>query len=220
VTVRILVVDNFDSFVHNLVQYLAELGAFCELRRNDDPALTGPDALAGVHGVLISPGPGGPADAGASVAMVRACAAARMPLLGVCLGHQAVAAAYGGMVGAGPPLLHGTTSAVHHGGVGVLAGLPSPFAAARYNSLSVGESSLPPALQVTARTAEGEVMALRHHALPIEGVQFHPEAVLSEHGHRLLANWLSACGAPVDHARAATLDSRYAAVRSAANFSD
>ena len=217
-TPRVLVVDNFDSFVHNLVQYLAELGASCEVRRNDDPALTGPAPLAGVVGVLVSPGPGTAQAAGASIPLVRACAASNTPVLGVCLGHQAIAVAYGGVVARGPDLLHGSTSDVHHRGDGVLAGLPSPFAATRYNSLSVTESSLPPELMVTARTAGGEVMALRHRDAPLEGVQFHPEAVLSEHGHRLLANWLVSCGVPVDPALAAELDQRYAAVRSAANF--
>jgi para-aminobenzoate synthetase component II len=216
VTVRILVVDNFDSFVHNLVHYLAELGADCQVRCNDDPAL--PDLGTGFDGVLVSPGPGGPHEAGASIEVVRACATAGTPLLGVCLGHQAIAAAYGGTIAPGPPLLHGTTSPVEHGGEGVLAGLPSPFAAARYNSLTV--SRLPADLAVTARTPTGEVMALRHRELPIEGVQFHPEAVLSEYGHQLLATWLSRCGARIDPAHAAALDERYAAVRSAAGFRD
>jgi para-aminobenzoate synthetase component II len=208
---RILVVDNFDSFVHNLVHYLAELEAECEVRRNDERV-----PLGAYDGVLISPGPGAPEQAGASMAVVRECADRELPLLGVCLGHQAIAAEFGGTVGRGPQLLHGSTSEVHHRGEGILAGLPSPFAATRYHSLAV--TGIPPELLVTARTAEGEVMGLRHSSLPIEGVQFHPEAVLTEHGHRLLANWLACCGAPVDHQRAVQLDARYAAVRSAAGF--
>jgi para-aminobenzoate synthetase component 2 len=166
--------------------------------------------------VLISPGPGTPEQAGVSMATVRECAHRQLPLLGVCLGHQAIAAEFGGSVGRGPQLLHGSTSRVHHRGDGVLAGLPSPFAATRYHSLSV--TRVPAELEVTARTGDGEVMALRHRGLPIEGVQFHPEAVLTEHGHQLLANWLTRCGAPANHRRAVQLDAKYAAVRSAAGF--
>ncbi len=213
---RILVIDNYDSFVYNLIHYLAALGARCTVRRSDAPDLAGPAALAGVDGVLVSPGPGTPQRAGASMAVVRACADRRLPLLGVCLGHQAIGAAYGGVVTRALALLHGSTSQVYHQGVGVLAGLPSPFAAARYHSLAVAEGTLPPAVEVTARTADGEVMALRHHDLPIEGVQFHPEAVLTEHGHLLLANWLAACGDPTARARAPALDAPYAALRATA----
>jgi para-aminobenzoate synthetase component II len=213
---RILLVDNFDSFVHNLAEYLAELGAACDVRRNDDPTiLTG---CATAAGVLISPGPGAPTEAGASLAVVRACAELGTPLLGVCLGHQAIAVAFGATVGRGPDLLHGSTSPIHHSGAGVLAGLPSPFAATRYHSLTVTESTLPPALLITARTDTGEIMALRHADLPIEGVQFHPEAILSEHGHQLLANWLTHCAIQVDHARAAHLDHNQAAIRTTAGF--
>jgi para-aminobenzoate synthetase component 2 len=210
---RILVIDNYDSFVYNLVHYLAELGARCEVRRSDARDAAEP---AGFAGVLVSPGPGTPQQAGASIEMIRASARRRLPVLGVCLGHQAIAVAYGGAVQRAPALLHGSTCAVHHGGAGVLAGLPSPFAAARYHSLAVVESTLPPQLQVTARTAGGEVMALRHRTLPLEGVQFHPEAVLSEHGHLLLANWLASCGDPSARDRAAALDAPYAALRAAA----
>jgi para-aminobenzoate synthetase component 2 len=209
----IAVVDNYDSFVHNICHYLAELGAHCVVRRNDAPDVADLDGLAGV---LVSPGPGTPQRAGASMAVVRACAERRLPLLGVCLGHQAIAAAYGATVSRGPALLHGSTSAVHHRGVGVLAGLPSPFAATRYHSLAVAEPTLPPEIEVTGRTADGEVMALRHRALPIEGVQFHPEAVLTEHGHLLLANWLATCGDESARGRATALDAPYAALRSAA----
>jgi para-aminobenzoate synthetase component 2 len=215
VSPRILVVDNFDSFVHNLVHYLSELGADCELRRNDDPRpLAETDAAA----VLISPGPGRPEQAGASVAIVRECASRGVPLLGVCLGHQAVAVAFGGTIGPGPRLLHGSTSDVHHKGEGILAGLPTPFAAARYHSLTV--TSVPPELAVTARSEDGEVLALRHRALPIEGVQFHPEAVLTEHGHQLLANWLTRCGVPGTAEYAAQLDAKHAATRATAGFQD
>jgi para-aminobenzoate synthetase component 2 len=189
---RVLVVDNYDSFVFNLVQYLAQLGAEVEVRRNDE---TGPDdpLLDDVDGVLLSPGPGRPEDAGCCVELVRA-AAGRLPLLGVCLGHQAIAAAYGGTIEAAPELLHGKTSLVEHAGAGVLAGLPDPFTATRYHSLVVRGADLPEQLEVTARTTGGVVMGLRHRELAMQGVQFHPESVLSEGGHRLLANWLAECG--------------------------
>jgi para-aminobenzoate synthetase component 2 len=189
---RILVVDNYDSFVFNLVQYLAQLGADVEVRRNDE---TGPGdpLLDDVDGVLLSPGPGRPEDAGCCVELVRAVAD-RLPLLGVCLGHQAIAAAYGGVIEAAPELLHGKTSLVEHDGAGVLAGLPDPFTATRYHSLVVRRADLPAQLEVTAHTAGGVVMGLRHRELPMQGVQFHPESVLSEGGHRLLANWLAECG--------------------------
>jgi para-aminobenzoate synthetase component II len=189
---RVLVVDNYDSFVFNLVQYLAQLGAEVEVRRNDE---TGPGdpLLDDVDGVLLSPGPGRPEDAGCCVELVHAVEA-RMPLLGVCLGHQAIAAAYGGIIEAAPELLHGKTSLVEHAGAGVLSGLPDPFTATRYHSLVVRRDGLPAQLEVTARTAGGVVMGLRHRELPIQGVQFHPESVLSEGGHRLLANWLADCG--------------------------
>jgi para-aminobenzoate synthetase component 2 len=189
---RVLVVDNYDSFVFNLVQYLAQLGADVEVRRNDE---TGPGdpLLDDVDGVLLSPGPGRPEDAGCCVELVRALEG-RLPMLGVCLGHQAIAAAYGGVIEAAPELLHGKTSLVEHAGAGVLAGLPEPFTATRYHSLVVRGGDLPPQLEVTARTAGGVVMGLRHRELPMQGVQFHPESVLSEGGHRLLANWLADCG--------------------------
>ena len=194
---RILVVDNYDSFVYNLVQYLAQLGADVTVRRNDAVA---PDELSslGVDGVLISPGPGTPTDAGVSMAMVTACAARELPLFGVCLGHQAIGAVYGGVVDRAPELLHGKTSNVLHDGSGVLAGLPSPFTATRYHSLAVREETLPDEIEVTGRTASGVVMAIRHRDLPIEGVQFHPESVLTQGGHRMLANWLERCDGVVD----------------------
>jgi para-aminobenzoate synthetase component II len=195
---RILVVDNYDSFVFNLVQYLAQLGADCTVLRNDE---VGPDEAVGYDGVLLSPGPGTPERAGACIDIVRGCAGT-VPVLGVCLGHQAIAAAYGAVVEQAPELLHGKTSAVLHEGAGVLAGLPSPFTATRYHSLAVRPDSLPPELEVTGRTEGGVVMALRHRDLALEGVQFHPESVLTEGGHRLLASWLVACGDPAAAARA------------------
>jgi para-aminobenzoate synthetase component II len=189
---RILVVDNYDSFVFNLVHYLAQLGAEVSVRRNDELTATEPLDL-GVDGVLLSPGPGRPEDAGVCVELVREVGA-QLPVLGVCLGHQAIVTAFGGTVERAPELLHGKTSEVHHGGAGVLAGLADPFTATRYHSLAAVEESLPPELEVTARTAGGVVMALRHRDLPVEGVQFHPESVLTEGGHLLLANWLTGCG--------------------------
>jgi para-aminobenzoate synthetase component 2 len=194
---RILVVDNYDSFVFNLVQYLGQLGAECVVRRNDEvtvaQALDGDLPGGPVDGVLLSPGPGAPEDAGVCVDMVTGLAG-RLPLFGVCLGHQAIAVAYGATVGRAPELLHGKTSEVHHDGSGVLAGLPSPFTATRYHSLAVAEDTMPDELQVTGHTPSGVIMALRHRSLPIEGVQFHPESVLTQAGHRMLANWLAACG--------------------------
>lgn len=190
---RVLVIDNYDSFVYNLVQYLAQLGADTTVRRNDEVDL---DELGDVDGVLVSPGPGTPERAGVSVEAIRRCADRELPLLGVCLGHQAIGAAWGGVVERAPELLHGKTSLVHHEGAGVLAGLPDPFVATRYHSLSIRPDTLPSELEVTGRTDSGVIMAVRHRALPIEGVQFHPESVLTEHGHRLLANWMAAAGHP------------------------
>jgi para-aminobenzoate synthetase component 2 len=189
--VRILVVDNYDSFVFNLVQYLAQLGADVVVRRNDEVSVADAEQL-GVGGILLSPGPGRPEDAGVCVELVRAFAG-RTPLLGVCLGHQAIAVAYGGTVQRAPELLHGKTSLVHHTGEGVLRGLPDPFTATRYHSLAV-DSALPDELKVTATTDSGVVMAMRHAVDRVEGVQFHPESVLTEGGHLLLANWLADCG--------------------------
>jgi para-aminobenzoate synthetase component 2 len=188
---RVLVIDNYDSFVYNLVQYLAQLGAEPTVRRNDEVDL---DELDDVDGVLLSPGPGTPERAGVSIDAVRACADRGLPLLGVCLGHQAIGVAYGGVVKRAPELLHGKTSLVHHGGAGVLAGLPDPFVATRYHSLSIRPDTVPAALEVTGRTEGGVIMAVRHRELPIEGVQFHPESVLTEGGHRLLATWMATTG--------------------------
>ena len=189
---RILVVDNYDSFVFNLVQYLAQLGAEVDVRRNDEVTT---DEAGAYDGVLLSPGPGTPEDAGVCIDMVRACAGT-VPVFGVCLGHQAIAVAYGATVDRAPELLHGKTSGVLHDGVGVLAGLPSPFTATRYHSLAVVPSTLPAELAVTGVTESGVVMAVRHRELLVEGVQFHTESVLTEGGHRMLANWLTDCGDP------------------------
>ncbi|MEV6548941.1 aminodeoxychorismate/anthranilate synthase component II [Streptomyces sp. NPDC051597] len=189
---RVLVVDNYDSFVFNLVQYLYQLGAECEVVRNDEVSLE--HAQDGFDGVLLSPGPGTPEQAGVCVDMVRHCAETGVPVFGVCLGMQSMMVAYGGVVDRAPELLHGKTSPVLHEGVGVFKGLPSPFTATRYHSLAAEPSTLPAELEVTARTADGIVMGLRHRDLPVEGVQFHPESVLTEHGHLMLANWLVRCG--------------------------
>ncbi|MEW1865787.1 aminodeoxychorismate/anthranilate synthase component II [Streptomyces sp. NBC_00669] len=191
---RILVVDNYDSFVFNLVQYLYQLGAECEVLRNDEVELAHADE--GFDGVLLSPGPGTPEEAGVCVDMVRHCAETGVPVFGVCLGVQSMAVAYGGVVGRAPELLHGKTSAVVHEGSGVFAGLPSPFTATRYHSLAVERDTLPDELRVTAWTEDGIIMGLRHREAAVEGVQFHPESVLTEWGHRMLANWLAECGEP------------------------
>ncbi|HEY8721534.1 aminodeoxychorismate/anthranilate synthase component II [Pengzhenrongella sp.] len=192
---RILVIDNYDSFVYTIVGYLAQLGAETVVVRNDAvPPLA---ERAGYDGVLISPGPGAPADAGASMQVIRDCAASGTPMLGVCLGHQALGEVYGGTVAHAPELMHGKTSRIEHYGAGVLAGLPVPFTATRYHSLTVLSGTVSDELEVTAHvsTANGPViMGLQHKTLPLHGVQFHPESVLTEGGHRLLANWLAICG--------------------------
>jgi len=207
---RILVIDNYDSFVYNLVHYLAQLGAEPTVRRNDEMA---PTDLDGFDGVLTSPGPSTPESAGVSVPVVAECARRRLPLFGVCLGHQAIAVAFGATVTRAGELLHGKTSEVFHDGSGVLAGLPSPFIATRYHSLAVVEQTLPAELEVTAWTASGVVMAMRHTSLPIEGVQFHPESVLTESGHVMLANWLAGCGDPGARAKAPALAAEMDALR-------
>ena len=188
---RILVIDNYDSFVFNLVQYLAQLGAECTVVRNDEVRA---DKAARYDGVLISPGPGTPDKAGVSIAMIKYCAENSIPLFGVCLGHQAIGEAFGATVSRAPELLHGKTSEVIHNATGVLTNLPSPFTATRYHSLAVERDTVPDVLEITGSTESGVVMSLRHKILPIEGVQFHPESVLTEHGHQMLANWLVTCG--------------------------
>ncbi len=203
---RILVVDNHDSFVHTLCGYVRELGAACDLVESD--ALPGADAahaLRGYDGVVVSPGPGAPADAGASIAVVHAAAACGMPLLGVCLGHQAIGEAFGARVTHAPEPMHGMTSAVHHDGHALFAGLPTPFRATRYHSLAIAPESLPPELAVTARTDTGVVMAVAHTRLPVWGVQFHPESVLTEGGYRMVGNWLERTGVAGAAARGALL---------------
>ena len=188
---RILVIDNYDSFVFNLVQYLGQLGAKCDVVRNDAVDINAADKY---DGVLISPGPGTPEAAGISMEMIKYCGEKKIPLFGVCLGHQAIAAVYGAKVSRAPELLHGKTSQVHHQQSGVFQDLPSPFTATRYHSLAVERDSVPNDLEITGATESGVVMGLRHKDLPIEGVQFHPESVLTEHGHEMLANWLVKCG--------------------------
>ena len=212
-SVRILVIDNYDSFVYNLVQYLAQLGAECVVRRND---AVHPSDIAAADGVLISPGPGTPERAGASMDIVRDCAEQGRALLGVCLGHQAIGAVWGATVARAPELLHGKTSEVHHNGAAVLAGLPQPFIATRYHSLTVLPETIPEELEVTGRTASGIVMAMRHRELPVHGVQFHPESVLTDGGHRLLANWLRIAGAEVDGSRVLELETGMRKLASAA----
>ncbi|MFY1635275.1 aminodeoxychorismate/anthranilate synthase component II [Solwaraspora sp. WMMB335] len=200
---RVLVIDNYDSFVFNLVQYLGQLGAECEVRRNDEITVDEVGRLGSV-GVLLSPGPGTPQRAGICLDVIDRYAG-KLPIFGVCLGHQAIGAAFGGVVERAPELLHGKTSLVHHAGAGVLAGLPDPFTATRYHSLAVRAETLPDEIEVTGRTPSGVVMAMRHRSLPVEGVQFHPESVLTEGGHLMLANWLAVCGLPTARERAPQL---------------
>jgi para-aminobenzoate synthetase component 2 len=188
---KILVVDNYDSFVFNLVQYLQQLGAECTVVRND--AIAAAEASK-YDGVLISPGPGTPEKAGISVEIIKYCAQNSIPLFGVCLGHQAIGVAFGATVSRAPELLHGKTSLVYHQQEGVLADIPSPFTATRYHSLCVEKVSVPNTLRITGTTDSGLVMSMEHTTLPIQGVQFHPESVLTEHGHQMLANWLVMCG--------------------------
>ena len=188
---KILVIDNYDSFVFNLVQYLGQLGAECTVVRNDAIEV---EEANNYSGVLISPGPGIPEKAGVSIAMIRYCADNQIPLFGVCLGHQAIGVAFGATVSRAPELLHGKTSLVYHSGQGVLTGLPSPFTATRYHSLCVERETVGTDLEITSATDSGIIMSMRHRSLPIEGVQFHPESVLTQHGHAMLANWLNQCG--------------------------
>ena len=188
---KILVVDNYDSFVFNLVQYLQQLGAEVVVKRNDEVIA---ESINGFDGVLLSPGPGIPEDAGACIEIVNAAIEKHKPLLGVCLGHQAIGAALGGKVSRAPELLHGKTSQVQHKNEGVFRDLKSPFTATRYHSLAIETESVPSELAVTATTEDGIIMGVKHKFAPIEGVQFHPESVLTEGGHQLLANWLTEVG--------------------------
>ena len=187
---RILVIDNYDSFVYNIVQYLAQLGAKVDVKRNDEVTVA---EASGYDGILLSPGPGTPGDAGVCIDIVKELGGVK-PIFGVCLGHQAIAEAFGATVSQAPELLHGKTSAVFHHNQGVLAPLDSPFTATRYHSLAVERDTVPPELEVTSETESGVVMSLKHRTLDIEGVQFHPESVLTEGGHKMLAEWLVRCG--------------------------
>ena len=187
-----LLIDNYDSFTYNLFHFLGELGATVEVRRND--ALTVAEALAlNPQGIVISPGPCDPDRAGICLDLI-AAAAGKLPLLGVCLGHQSIGQAFGGKVVRAPVCMHGKLSQVHHQGAGIFAGLPSPFSATRYHSLTVAREGFPEALEITAETEDGVIMGLRHRELPIQGVQFHPESIASEHGHALLENFLRLAG--------------------------
>ena len=212
---RILVIDNYDSFVYNLVQYLGQLGVEAVVWRNDDEQLADLEKVVDeFDGILLSPGPGTPDRAGATEPIITVAAKAGKPLLGVCLGHQAIGEVFGGTVTRAPELLHGKTSLVQHDGTGVLAGLPQPFVATRYHSLTVAPESIPDSLVVTGETETGIVMAMRHRELPIHSVQFHPESVLTEGGHRMLANWLRICGFDVPEATIVELERQAAAALS------
>ncbi|HVB05727.1 MAG TPA: aminodeoxychorismate/anthranilate synthase component II [Acidimicrobiales bacterium] len=193
---RVVVIDNYDSFVYNLVQYLGELGADPLVVRNDEVDLDGLRALE-PDGLLVSPGPGRPEDAGISSEAIVALSGEGLPVLGVCLGHQCIGEAFGGSVVRAPAIMHGKTSMIHHDGTGLFAGLPDPFEATRYHSLIVAEDSVPDCLVISARSEEGLVMGLRHRELPVSGVQFHPESILTAVGHELLGNFLASL-----HARA------------------
>jgi len=187
---RVLVIDNYDSFVYNLVQYLGELGAEPEVLRHDARPLDELRDLA-PDAVLVSPGPGRPEDAGVSMDAIAAFGEAGVPVLGVCLGHQCIGQVFGGDVVRAPQIMHGKTSLIHHGDVGVFHGLPDPFEATRYHSLVVDRDSVPPELEISAETDDGTVMGLRHREFAVEGVQFHPESILTASGHDLLRNFLT-----------------------------
>lgn len=201
---RILVIDNYDSFVYTLVSYVRELGAQTTVIRNDD--LTAPEVagtLADYDGVLISPGPGAPADAGVCPQVIRHCAEAGLPVLGVCLGHQAMGEVFGATVSHSPVLMHGKTSQITHTGTGLFAGCPSPLTVTRYHSLAIVDQTLPAdVFTVTAQTADGVIMGIEHRSAPVFGVQFHPESVLTECGYQMIGNFLAVCGMP-EAARAA-----------------
>jgi len=189
---RLLLIDNYDSFTYNLFQYLGELGADVEVVRNDVEPLASLLARS-VDGLVISPGPGRPDAAGVSMAAVRAFGERGTPVLGVCLGHQAIGEVFGGRIVSAQRLMHGKTSQIVHAQQGVFGGLPSPLEATRYHSLVIEPATCPPVLEITARTEDGEIMGVRHRTLPIEGVQFHPESILTREGKRLLANFLRRC---------------------------
>jgi anthranilate synthase component 2 len=184
----LLMIDNYDSFTYNLVQYLGELGEDVRVFRNDQITIDEIAALAPDR-IVVSPGPCSPAEAGISVEAIRAFAG-KVPILGVCLGHQSIGAAFGGRIVHAKHLMHGKTSPIHHRDAGVFRGLPEPFTATRYHSLAIERESLPACLEITAETDDGEIMGVRHRELPVEGVQFHPESILTEHGHALLRNFL------------------------------
>ncbi|MGG5174722.1 anthranilate synthase component II [Pseudarthrobacter sp. J1763] len=203
---RILVVDNYDSFVYTLVGYLQEIGAETTVVRNDDVTLAEAIDLAEARdGVLISPGPGNPAEAGVCIDLIKWCGENNKPMFGVCLGHQALAEAYGGVVTHAAELMHGKTSLVEHDGGSVFAGLPSPLRATRYHSLAAVRESIPEVLEITAQTADGVIMGLQHKTAPLSGVQFHPESVLTEGGYRMLGNWLEQTGLEGAAERSSTL---------------
>jgi anthranilate synthase component 2 len=185
----LLMIDNYDSFTYNLVQYLGELGQDVKVVRNDELSIDAIEALSPER-IVVSPGPCTPNEAGVSLEVIRRFAG-RVPILGVCLGHQAIGQAYGGQVVHAKTLMHGKVSQIHHTGKGVFAGLPSPYAATRYQSLAIERATCPADLEITAWTEDGEIMGVRHRSLPVEGVQFHPESILTEHGHDLLRNFLS-----------------------------
>ncbi len=208
---NILVVDNYDSFVYNIVQYLSELGATVIVRRNDEVAF-GDLAAMDLNGVLISPGPGHPRDAGNCLEIIGYCASERLAMLGVCLGHQALGEFFGATVSRAPELLHGRSSLVVHEGRGVFRGVSEPLVAGRYHSLVVEEEGLTDELEVTARS-NGLVMGLRHRTLALEGIQFHPESVLTQDGYRMFANWLGDCGSLEALERVEELTARIDAVR-------
>ncbi|MFF2272599.1 anthranilate synthase component II [Agromyces sp. NPDC058136] len=200
---RILVIDNYDSFVYTLNGYLRELGAETDVIRNDDiPVAEVADRIAKYDAVLISPGPGKPSDAGVSIPVVEAALASGQPILGVCLGHQAIAEAFGAVVTNAEELMHGKTSSIEHDGSDFYEGVPQPFTATRYHSLAVVDDTVPSSLVVTSRTQGGVIMGLRHESAPIFGVQFHPESVLTEGGYRMLGNWLAVAGLPEARERA------------------
>jgi len=209
----ILVVDNYDSFVYNLVQYMAELGAEVTVLRNDEVNAARVSEMA-PDGVLVSPGPGHPRDAGNCVAIIQFCGEAGVPMFGVCLGHQALGEAFGATIDRAPELLHGRSSLVAHEGEGVFAGVSNPLVVGRYHSLVVEDEGLPSEFVVTARS-HGLIMGMRHRTLPLEGVQFHPESVLTQDGYRMLANWLEECGSADAQERAESLSLRMDTVRAA-----